>query len=70
MGNDDLARKGYIGRAERTAVEPLRPDEQIILDALRAAERTARPALLALYYNGSNWLLYDYEQPRWLPRQE
>ena len=41
-------------------------NEQAVICAMRAVERASRPGLLALYYNGSGWLLYDNTQPHYL----
>jgi hypothetical protein len=67
---DNIQRRGEINNGVTGNVSGnLRTDERAILDALHAAERSDRPALLALYFNGRNWMLYDFETPRWLPRQ-
>ena len=65
--------RNYRGRGQGNGLPAgsgdLRADEQAVLDALRVTEQTQRPGLLVLYYNGTNWMLYDNTLPKWLPRK-
>jgi len=46
-----------------------RSDEQAIIEALRQIEMNSRPGIVVAYYNGANWMLYEQNHVRWLPRE-
>lgn len=49
-------------------LDALRVDEMTIIDTMRRLEQQQHPGIMIVYYNGSNWMLYEAPQARRLPR--
>lgn len=67
MGNDNPPSSGMSRHHPSSGgSQAIGHDERAVLDAMRAVESGQRPGLLTLYYNGSNWLLYEAPRPKYL----
>lgn len=65
MKDEVVTRRGAGLQGQEAA---LPEDKRTVLEAMRSIEQQRRPGLLAAYFNGSNWVLYDQLSPRWIPR--